>query len=132
MQKKSKTQKAERLLLTFDLSDDNQKTVYELLRNAGYGKRTPIIVNAILQAKTLQSGSAIDLRLEEIAQKAAERAAYLAVSLVKKESKTEDKAAQKTRLPEPEENQSILETGELDLIGTSDLADAVRLSEMFN
>lgn len=132
MQKKSKTQKAERLLLTFDISDDNQKTVYELLRNAGYGKRTPIIVNAILQAKTLQSGSAIDLRLEEIAQKAAERAASLAVSLVKKESKTEDKAAQKTRLPEPEENQSILETGELDLIGTSDLADAVRLSEMFN
>lgn len=130
MQKKGKNQKAERLLLTFDLSDENQKAVYELLRNAGYGKRTPIIVNAILQAKTLRSNPVIEI--EEIVQKAAERAAALAVSLMKDNEPKTEETVQNPDASEHEENHFVPETGDFDLIGTSDLADAVRLSEMFN
>lgn len=32
----------------FDLADPDQKTVYDLLKEAGYGKRTPIVVKSVL------------------------------------------------------------------------------------
>jgi hypothetical protein len=34
----------------FDLTDPRQKAAYEILKNAGYGKRTPIIVDALLDS----------------------------------------------------------------------------------
>lgn len=39
-----------RLPVMFDLTDPRQKAAYEILKNAGYGKRTPIIVDALLDS----------------------------------------------------------------------------------
>lgn len=39
-----------RLPVMFDLADPRQKAAYEILKNAGYGKRTPIIVDALLDS----------------------------------------------------------------------------------
>lgn len=39
-----------RLPVMFDLTDPRQKAAYEILKNAGYGKRTPIIVDALLNS----------------------------------------------------------------------------------
>ena len=36
-----------RVPVTFDCSDPTQKLVCDLLQNAGYGKRTPIVVKAV-------------------------------------------------------------------------------------
>ena len=36
-----------RIPLTFDCSDETQRMVCNLLKSAGYGKRTPIVVKAI-------------------------------------------------------------------------------------
>ncbi len=36
-----------RIPLTFDRSDETQRMVCDLLKSAGYGKRTPIVVKAI-------------------------------------------------------------------------------------
>lgn len=39
-----------RLPVSFDMSDPRQKAAYDILKNAGYGKRTPIIVDALLDS----------------------------------------------------------------------------------
>lgn len=39
-----------RLPVMFDLTDPRQKAAYEILKNAGYGKRTPTIVDALLDS----------------------------------------------------------------------------------
>lgn len=39
-----------RLPVMFDLTEPRQKAAYEILKNAGYGKRTPIIVDALLDS----------------------------------------------------------------------------------
>ena len=39
-----------RLPVMFDLTDPRPKAAYEILKNAGYGKRTPIIVDALLDS----------------------------------------------------------------------------------
>lgn len=39
-----------RLPVMFDITDPRQKAAYEILKNAGYGKRTPIIVDALLDS----------------------------------------------------------------------------------
>lgn len=39
-----------RLPVSFDLNDPRQKAAYDILKNAGYGKRTPIIVDALLSS----------------------------------------------------------------------------------
>lgn len=39
-----------RLPVSFDMSDPRQKVAYDILKNAGYGKRTPIIVDALLDS----------------------------------------------------------------------------------
>ena len=44
-----------RLPVSFDLTDPKQKAAYDILKNAGYGKRTPTIVDALLNS--LQSVS---------------------------------------------------------------------------
>lgn len=46
-----------RLPVSFDMSDPRQKAAYDILKNAGYGKRTPIIVDALLDSlKTTAKG----------------------------------------------------------------------------
>ena len=46
-----------RLPVSFDMSDPRQKAAYDILKNAGYGKRTPIIVDALLDSlKTTEKG----------------------------------------------------------------------------
>lgn len=48
-----------RLPVSFDMSDPRQKAAYDILKNAGYGKRTPIIVDALLDSlKTTTKGGA--------------------------------------------------------------------------
>lgn len=48
-----------RLPVSFDMSDPRQKAAYDILKNAGYGKRTPIIVDALLDSlKTTTKGDA--------------------------------------------------------------------------
>lgn len=48
-----------RLPVSFDMSDPRQKAAYDILKNAGYGKRTPIIVDALLDSlKTTAKGDA--------------------------------------------------------------------------
>lgn len=39
-----------RLPVSFDLTDPKQKAAYDILKNAGYGKRTPTIVDALLNS----------------------------------------------------------------------------------
>lgn len=39
-----------RLPVSFDMSDPRQKAAYDILKNAGYGKRTPTIVDALLNS----------------------------------------------------------------------------------
>ena len=39
-----------RLPLMFDVTDPRQKAAYDILKNAGYGKRTPIVVDALLDS----------------------------------------------------------------------------------
>ena len=39
-----------RLPVMFDLTDPRQKAAYEILKNAGYGKRTPILVEALVDS----------------------------------------------------------------------------------
>lgn len=39
-----------RLPVSFDLNDPRQKAAYDILKNAGYGRRTPIIVDALLSS----------------------------------------------------------------------------------
>lgn len=39
-----------RLPVSFDMSDPRQKAAYDILKNSGYGKRTPIIVDALLDS----------------------------------------------------------------------------------
>ena len=34
----------------FDVTDPRQKAAYDILKNAGYGKRTPIVVDALLDS----------------------------------------------------------------------------------
>lgn len=36
-----------RIPITFDCTDEKQKMVYDVLKNAGYGQRTPLVVKAM-------------------------------------------------------------------------------------
>lgn len=57
-----------RVPLSFDCSDETQRMVCEVLRSAGYGKRTPIVVKAVCllmgqagRAKTEEGGENSEL-----------------------------------------------------------------------
>ena len=137
MQKNKSQYSTERLLLTFDLRDANQKNVYEILRTAGYGKRTPLIVDAILRARTTPVEAAYNIDVETIVRKAAEQAASLAIGLLQ-ERKNQCNGEQPSELHE--EKDSDFEIGQTDTVpSTSEefvsddiLRDAVKLSELFN
>lgn len=47
MERVGKKPEMARIPLTFDLTDETQRMVCNLLKSAGYGKRTPIVVKAV-------------------------------------------------------------------------------------
>lgn len=75
-----------RLPVYFNLTDPKQKAAYDILKNAGYGKRTPTIVDALLNslhgvpesACSEQSISASELRnvVEEAVETALRKYQY--------------------------------------------------------
>ena len=131
---KGKSCRTERLLLTFDLNDENQKAVYEVLRTAGYGKRTPMVVSAM----TAQAGQNVPAdTLENVAKKAAEMAASMIFDNfrtlfstgvdVNKSQSEEDSSGLSNEIYSPDD----LEMEE-DFIPDDILEDAVRLSALFD
>ena len=131
---KGKSCPTERLLLTFDLNDENQKAVYEVLRTAGYGKRTPMVVSAM----TAQAGQNVPAdTLENVAKKAAEMAASMIFDNfrtlfstgvdVNKSQSEEDSSGLSNEISSPDD----LEMEE-DFIPDDILEDAVRLSALFD
>lgn len=81
-----------RLPVYFNLTDPKQKAAYDILKNAGYGKRTPTIVDALLNslqgapesACSVQSVSAAELRnVVEEAVETALRKYHLSASTIK-------------------------------------------------
>ena len=131
---KGKSCRTERLLLTFDLNDENQKAVYEVLRTAGYGKRTPMVVSAM----TAQAGQNVPAdTLENVAKKAAETAASMIFDNfrtlfstgvdVNKSQSEEDSSGLSNEISSPDD----LEMEE-DFIPDDILEDAVRLSALFD
>ena len=131
---KGKSFRTERLLLTFDLNDENQKAVYEVLRTAGYGKRTPMVVSAM----TAQAGQNVPAdTLENVAKKAAEMAASMIFDNfrtlfstgvdVNKSQSEEDSSGLSNEISSPDD----LEMEE-DFIPDDILEDAVRLSALFD
>lgn len=139
MQKGKKTAQTERLLLTFDLNDEKQKSVYEVLRNAGYGKRTPIVVEAMAAQTRNIAWDATDDVLESVARKAAEMATSMAFDNFRKMLNTEASEGNlKMSLPEASPSVSSDDGDDLDYsigedtIPESILKDAVRLSALFD
>lgn len=139
MQKGKKTAQTERLLLTFDLNDEKQKSVYEVLRNAGYGKRTPIVVEAMTAQTRNIAWDATDDVLESVARKAAEMATSMAFDNFRKMLNTEASEGNlKMSLPEASPSVSSDDGDDLDYsigedaIPESILKDAVRLSALFD
>ena len=131
---KGKSCRTERLLLTFDLNDENQKAVYEVLRTAGYGKRTPMVVSAM----TAQAGQNVPAdTLENVAKKAAEMAASMIFDNfrtlfstgvdVNKSQSEEDSSGLSNEISSHDD----LEMEE-DFIPDDILEDAVRLSALFD
>ena len=59
-----------RLPVSFDMSDPRQKAAYDILKNAGYGKRTPIIVDALLDSlkTTTREGAPIQSNGNELSE----------------------------------------------------------------
>lgn len=139
MQKGKKTAQTERLLLTFDLNDEKQKSVYEVLRNAGYGKRTPIVVEAMTAQTRNIAWDATDDVLESVARKAAEMATSMAFDNFRKMLNTEASEGNlKMSLPEASPSVSSDDGDDLDYsigedaIPESILKDAVRLSALLD
>ena len=139
MQKGKKTAQTERLLLTFDLNDEKQKRVYEVLLNAGYSKRTPIVVEAMTAQTRNIAWDATDDVLESVARKAAEMATSMAFDNFRKMLNTEASEGNlKMSLPEASPSVSSDDGDDLDYsigedaIPESILKDAVRLSALFD
>ena len=97
----------------FNLTDPKQKAAYDILKNAGYGKRTPTIVDALLNSKQgvpesvgyVQGISAAELRIvveEDIVVKKPSRAHKSEPSPPPRQPKPLERPISK-QMPEPDE-----------------------------